>query len=147
MCSGCLSLVKAMWCFTLCVCLCVCLLVCEFATMSVQMIWLRRAGTTQTMFYRNIGGMRNYASYVSHTHILMIISWCQKGLKLAITWSVFVVQRGYKYCRNIWLVGHLSNTLGFLFRFETSSEVENENRFREFSKSLFCTRKLQLDFR
>ena len=76
-------------------------------------------------------------------HILMaslIISWGQKGLKLAITWSVFVVQRGYKYCHNMWLVGHLSNTLGFLFRFETSSEVENENRFREFSKSLFCTR-------
>ena len=50
------------------------------------------------------------------------------------TRSVSFVQNGNKYCHNLWLSEHLTNTRRFKigFRFERSPRVENRNHIREF---------------
>ena len=74
-------------------------------------------------------GMPNCASYVLHTHDVtddVTRSISMSNIKIAIS---FIVERGNKYCHNLWPTGHPSYTLKFRFRFEISSVVENRNCF------------------
>ena len=87
-------------------------------------------------------GIPSCTSHLLHTHNVIdevTRSTSRSNLKIAITWSVFIVHCGNKYCYNLWLTGCLFNTLKFWFGvwFDRSSEVKNQNHFREFSKSLF----------
>ena len=67
---------------------------------------------------------------------LMTSSKALSGLKNAITWSVFITQRGNKYLHNLWLMSHLSNTLMFRFRFQfkRAPEVQKMKLFSGISK-------------
>ena len=54
------------------------------------------------------------ASNVLYTHDVIddvTRSVNRSNLKIAITRSVFIVHHGNKYCHNLWLTGHVSNTL------------------------------------
>ena len=57
-------------------------------------------------FYRDIDGILSCASYVLYTHDVIDDITMPKSMsnfKIAITWSVFIVQRENKYCQNMCL--------------------------------------------
>ena len=70
-------------------------------------------------------------------------STCQKStFEMTITQPVFVVRRGNKYSRNLWLTGLLPDTLSFRFgfRFERSSKVEKRKKILKFWHPYFYMR-------
>ena len=57
--------------------------------------------------------MPSCESNVLHTHDVIddvTMSKSRSNIKIAIAWSIFIVQRGNKYCHKLWLTWHLFNT-------------------------------------